>query len=526
MAARALVRRALGQERTRSLAFAGFFAFIAIANSIGYAKAYPTVTDRIAFARSFGANKAVELFYGVPHDLLSVGGYSAWRVGGTVSIVAGVWALLVAVKALRGEEDAGRTELVLALPVSRRTALAAPAVALGLVALGLGLTLFAGLVIGGVGAGDAAEIALASMAPVPVFAGVGAVASQLAESRRLALVLGFAVVAAAFLARIVADTAVGLGWLRWTTPFGWSEELRAAAGLDARVLVLPLVTGTLLLVLAAVLAVRRDVGSGLLRGRDSTAPRSHLMSSPAALALRDERMSFAGNALMIGVFAVVVGVLSTSFDDANMPERFRKAVERLGVSITTPAGAIGLYFSSFVLAISLFAVQQVGAARREEADGRLETLLARPLSRSRWLGGRLAVAALGAVGLAVVAGVAAWAGAASKQAGISLVRLLEAGLNTLPASLLFLGLAALVYAAWPRASTGISYGVVGLAFLWQLVGGLLRAPGWLLDVTPFRHVALVPAQPFRAGAAVVMLVAGCIAAGGALVLFRRRDLTS
>ena len=74
----------------------------------------------IAFARSFGGNKAVELFYGAPHDLLTVGGYAAWRVGGAVAIFAGVFGLLAAVRALRAEEDAGRQELVLAGTVSRR----------------------------------------------------------------------------------------------------------------------------------------------------------------------------------------------------------------------------------------------------------------------------------------------------------------------------------------------------------------------------------------------------------------------
>ena len=70
--------------------------------------------SRLAFAHSFADNKAVVLFYGKPYDLLTVGGYSAWRVGGTLAIFAAVFGLLAAVRALRTEEDAGRIELVLA----------------------------------------------------------------------------------------------------------------------------------------------------------------------------------------------------------------------------------------------------------------------------------------------------------------------------------------------------------------------------------------------------------------------------
>ena len=68
------------------------------------------------------SNKAVELFYGSPHDLLTVGGYAAWRVGGIGALIAAIFGLLAAIRALRAEEDSGRQELVLAGAISRRTA--------------------------------------------------------------------------------------------------------------------------------------------------------------------------------------------------------------------------------------------------------------------------------------------------------------------------------------------------------------------------------------------------------------------
>ena len=88
-------------------------------------------------------------------------------------------------------------------------------------------------------------------------------------------------------------------------------------------------------------------------------------------------------------------------------------------------------------------------------------------------------------------------GAESGGVSISLPRMLEAGANCLPVALLFLGIAALAYAIVPRASAGIAYGLVTVAFLWDLVGSLLGVPRWLVELTPFAHVGLVPAQPFR-----------------------------
>ena len=190
----------------------------------------------------------------------------------------------------------------------------------------------------------------------------------------------------------------------------------------------------------------------------------------------------------------------------------------------TPTGYIGFSFIFFILATSLFAVSQIGAARHEEADERLETLLALPVAaavarRSTRAGERRDRA------LSLLGGLLAWAGATSQGVSISLPKMLEAGANCLPVALLFLGIAALAYGLVPRASGGIAYGLVAVAFLWQLFGSLLGAPQWLVDATPFAHVGFVPAQPFRGGAAAVMLASGVVAGLVAMVSFKRRDLT-
>ncbi len=103
--------------------------------------------------------------------------------------------------------------------------------------------------------------------------------------------------------------------------------------------------------------------------------------------------------------------------------------------------------------------------------------------------------------------------------------MIEAGANCLPVALLFLGLAALAYAIVPRASAAIAYGLLTVAFLWNLVGSLLSVPKWLVELTPFTHIGLVPAQPFRAGDAAIMLAIATASAFAAAWIFARRDLT-
>lgn len=135
----AVARQARRDGRARTVAFACVFGIYTWLQAAGYRSAYPTPADRIGFARSFGGNAAIRLFYGYPYDITSVAGYTAWRVGGTLAVAAAAYGLLAGVRSLRADEDAGRTELVLAGVVGRRRALAATLTGVGAGVAVLGL---------------------------------------------------------------------------------------------------------------------------------------------------------------------------------------------------------------------------------------------------------------------------------------------------------------------------------------------------------------------------------------------------
>jgi len=292
------------------------------------------------------------------------------------------------------------------------------------------------------------------------------------------------------------------------------------------VLLLPLAVSVVLVATAARIYLGRDIGSGVLSARDTAPARLALLSSPTQQALRGERTSLLVWLSSVGLFAAVVGVISDSISSAGISKQLDQTLSKLGAgSVLTPKGYMGFSFLFFVLVVCLFACAQIVAARHEEAEQRLETLLALPVGRRRWLGGRLALALGAAAAISLTAGVLAWAGARSQGVSVSLATMIGAGANCLPPAVLFLGLAALAYAAVPRAAAGIAYGLVAVAFLWQLFGALLGVPKWLVDVTPFAHVGLVPAQSFDAAGAAVMVALGVVVALGALSLFERRDLT-
>src|SRR5579859_7566973 len=385
-----LTAQALRDSRVRAIGFFYLFAVIAYVQPVAYRHTYRTLAERISFAHGFGHDKAVVLFYGKAYDLLSVGGYSAWRVGGTLAIFAAVFGVLAAVRALRADEDAGRAELDLAGAVARETVFGSALAAIAAQTVLLWLGVCAGLVAGGLPLAGSAYLALAVACVVPVFVGAGALISQVAPTRRMALELASAAVAVAFVLRVIADTAGGAGWLRWATPLGWAEMLRPFTGARPLVLLLPVAATGLLLGAASRIQRGRDIGRGLLAAHESARPRLALLGSTTAQALRSEVPGITVWVVSVGALGLVIGVIAKSISSATIPKSLSRALEKLGTGPAfTPTAYIAFCFSIVVVAVSVLCVSHVAAARQEEAEGRLETVLTEPVARRSWLVGRM-----------------------------------------------------------------------------------------------------------------------------------------
>ena len=341
-------------------------------------------------------------------------------------------------RALRGEEDAGRFELLLAGPMRRGEATAAVLVALGAECVVLwaatALALIAtGTAFGDVSLGQSLLLGVAIVAPGALFAAVGALVCQVAPTHRGAQALGGALVALFLLLPVTGSRpAVPLLFAVVTTLAAWATLVAAR---------------------------RRDVATGLVRGGHAPRSRRGLLGSPLQAALRGEAPTLATWVAGAGIFAGLIGAFSKS-----IAEEARKANlhSTLGTDYTTPGGYLALTFVFFALVVALFAASHLNGIRDEEGSGRLETLLALPVDRARWLVGRVAIAAVASMCVAVMTGVLAWAGAATQDAGVAL--------------------------------------------------------------SPFHHVAAVPVARFDAAGAAIMLVLAAAAAASGVAVFARRDL--
>ena len=275
------------------------------------------------------------------------------------------------------------------------------------------------------------------------------------------------------------------------------------------------------------LAGRRDLGASILPDRSSARPRTRLLGGPAGLAARLARPALLGWAAAIAALGLLMGFIAKQGGKALTSSSSAESVfSRLGAHGSSAAVYLGFTFLTVAWIIAFMAAGQVTAARAEEAEGRLDNLLVRPVSRSSWLAGRVTLATAALLASGLLAGLCTWVGAASQDSGVSLASLLEAGINVVFPALAVLGIGVLAIGVWPRATSVVTYGVLAWSLLIELAGGFFSSNHWLLDTSVFHHTTAAPAvSPDWTSAAVLTAVgaAAALLGGGA---FARRDLAS
>jgi ABC-2 type transport system permease protein len=507
------------------------FGVYVLSSSLGFAATYPTLAQRTKLAATLGANPGIAALLGPARQIETVAGFTSWRTMAVLSVVGAIWALFLATRLLRGEEDAGRWELYLSGQTTRARAagLAVAGLATGIAALWI----VTGAMTLAAGSSPKVRFSVTSslyfatclVAGAAMFLAIGALVSQAAANRRQANGLGAAVIGAAFLIRLVADSTSGLAWLRWASPLGWTENLQPLTGSRPLPFV-PIVILTVGAVGASIVAAaRRDLGASLLPSRDSRRAQLRLLGSPEGLAVRLVRPVALGWAAGLLVLGAVMGLVAKAAASAiTSSPAVEQALRRIGGHGTGAKAYLGIALSTVAALIAFAAAGQVQATRTEESSGRLDHLLVGPVSRSRWLTGRVGVAGAMAFLLGLLATAGAWAGAATQGGGVGFATMMDAGVNLVPPALCVLGIGILAYGFWPRLAATVAYAVVAWSFVVQLVATFVTNNRLLVDSSVLAHIPPVPAAAPNWTAAGTLVVLGLLTAGLGGLSFVRRDL--
>lgn len=460
-----------------------------------------------------------------------------------LSVMVGFMMTFFAVRHSRGDEDAGRAELVRGTAVGRWAPLVATLLA-GLVELAivcaamLAVSLALGLeAIGSwLLAGALAGVGLLAML-------MGLLAGQVFPTSRSANGAAAMVIGVWFLMRGVGDalgepsadlTRVTSAWPVWLSPIGWGAQAHPFAGEpwapDGTPLLLfvPAVLVALALVLA--LESRRELGRSLLPDRLGSATGSALLGwhpagAPVGLALRLQRGAMLAWAVVAAVLGLMAGrlapVIAGALDD--IPQ-MRAMIAQLGGETGGDSETLFLVSIAAITGVIASAAAMQGVLRlRHEELLHGEFVLATTVPRTGWLASHLGIGALTGGLVLVVFTVVAGASIAVDGEGRWAV-LRDIALTHVPLVAVYLAAAAALVAFLPATVAWLGWVLlIGLLLVGDFAPLLGDAWQWLENVSPFHWVANpLEAAPDWTGSWWLLGIATALLVAAAW-RFRRRD---
>ena len=524
-----LTRFALRRDRILLPAWVAVFTVMTVFSASATMALYPDEATRAQAAAAVNDVPVAVALYGRIWDPTSLGALSLLKMAAMGTVMVAILAIMLVTRHARAEEEKGRTELVGASPVGAWAQLAAAVAVAAIAMAGVGILSAVGLTLVGLPAAGAWAFGLSWTLTGLAFAAVSAVTNQLTVSARAATSLAVVAVAVAYLVRAVGDVlgdADGPTWLSWLSPIGWSQQVRSFAGDRFLVLLLPVVVTLLLLALAVLLHDRRDLGGGLLPERGGRAEAAPGLRSPMALAWRLQYPMLVGWLVAYLVMGAIVGSIVNDLGDMMDTPQAQQMMQALGGTDVMLDAFIAMEFSILAFVTAAYGITASRRLVTEETDGHLEPLLATAVSRGRFLAGHLTVALVGTIALTLAQG-AAFSLALAAQTGDSstIGSTVGAAMAYLPAVWLMTGLVVLLFGFAPRLTYWAWVLLVAFVLVSEL-GALLEWPAWVMNLSPFTHVPLLPAESMQWAPLLALLgIATAFAVVGA-ARFRQRDLAS
>jgi len=531
-----LLRQRLHRDRLQLTLWIAGTALMAFAGYAGVSQSYATLADRQNILAAALANPVILMFRGLPSGT-SEGAFLAFEVLPWLALLAALMSTFLAVRHTRGDEEAGRAELVWATPAGRRLPTIATVVhgVLANVVLAA-LTALAMIATGLPTAGSMLVGAAAGSCGI-VFLGVGLLAAQLLRTSRGANSLTVWVLVATFLLRGIGNAAgtpsddlisMTSAWPTWLSPFGWVEQTRPYDTDLVWPMLLGLGVGLGLAAASVALQSLRDIDASFVAERPGRVSARPALASPHALVWRLTAGSIVGWA----VGGAITGILATTL--SGLVDQISGENPAVADILKKIGGATGgldevvvtVFFTLLGILAACCAVQTVVRARQEEARGTAELVLATPIGRVRWLADFVIVGVIAVLIVVAAAVVAGWIGIWSNGGDDALFRIVAvAGLGQAVAASIFAVLTALAFVLLPRATSAVAWSLVLLAALLGMFGPLFRLPEWSANLSPFAVTPVVDGTGVDVRGLWWLVLALAAGGAGTLTLMRRRELT-
>jgi ABC-2 type transport system permease protein len=516
-----LTRFVARRDRVRAMVWVGGIVLLVVLTAASVKGLYPTQRDLDDAAAATHGNAAAIALNGPDQGLDNVGGQVAFQVGAMGLVVVALMNLFLVSHDTRGEEEAGRLDLLRSMRVGRHANSAASLLVVTALNLAIGVLVALGLM--GLDLPVTGSLVFGASYTVfgVMFAAITLVAAQVTENTRVVAGLTAAVLGVSYVLRAVGD--VGSGTMSWLSPIGWAQKARPFAGERWWPLLVPLAAAVALVVVASVLASHRDIGAGLVSPRRGPSNAPAVLGTPLGLAVRLQRGTVIAWSVGLFVGGAAYGWVAKDIEDfVGDNQTLKDIIAAAGGNLTDSYLATSLLMLSLIA--SGFTVSSALRLRSEEAALRAEPILAAGVGRVRWVASHLTIALGGTVLMLAAAGFGTGLAYALSVGDASQVpRLVGAALVYAPAIWVLGGVAGALFGLAPRFTLA-AWAVVAMCFVVGLLDEVLDLPHWVRNVSPFEHTPQVPAASVSVVSLVVLVIIAAALTSAGLAGFRHRDV--
>jgi ABC-2 type transport system permease protein len=452
-------------------------------------------------------------FLGDPYQIQTPEGFITWRIMELfVPLAICFWPILAAARLVRGEEERGTMEVLLATPQSRTRLLLEKIGALLLALLLIAMLFALGLVAGEVRLEGHANVVRALLTGLNLsllaffFSMVALLLSQFTTSRAVAAGWTSGLLLLAMLLDSTGRLING-SWVQYLSPFYYYNLNRPLIpSFPDQPWAVLLLLGLSLLCAggSTVLFARRDIGRPAFLWQRTYATGNH--QALRSLSQAERAVSTRGVGLHtlatggwsafwwgLGVVFVCVYCLVIALSSQVFNKLIQETPLLRQLFFDTPtssnAAVLGTFLFTFMPAlVVIFALTLALKWAADLENGRLELILATPNSRSRILLERFGANVLVVLLAPILTWFATLIGALLAQLAVDQGRIFAASFNMFPMALITIGL---VYALAGRlrytAVLGLLSAYIALAFMQELLEGMIPFPTWVMSLSIF-HV--------------------------------------
>ncbi len=518
---------------------------LALFGALDFAESNPTTLTTV------GSLAQLFRFLGDPYQIQTPEGFISWRILELfVPLAMCIWPILAGARLVRGEEERGSMDVLLATPRSRARLLLARLAALLSALVLIGLLLSLGLMAGQAKLEGHATVARDLLVGLNVsllaffFGSLTLLFSQFTISRAVAASWASGLLVLSMLMDSTGRVLNG-SWVQYLSPFYYYNLNRPLIpSFPDQPLAAVLLAGLTLLCIGAslILFARRDIGGQAFSWSGRGSAGNHRAAAQLDQAERElstrnvflqtlRRDGWAGFWWEMGVLggclyclALALGAQKTLFQVIQQNPLLRQLV--FDTPVNTNAAMLGTFLFTFMPALVVaFGLALALKWASDLENGRLEILFSTPLERVKVLLQRFGANVL----LILIAPLVTWLVillvAPLAHLPVNQGRIFAASFNMLPMALIIMSL---VYAASGRLRyaplvTLLSM-YVALAFIEELLEGSITMPAWLMDLSIF-HLYGNPVflgvnwTNFLAMTAVALVLLGM-----GLLQFRRADI--